>query len=47
MIGGHEYVAEDTGGAMINSPRVIDIFMNTHEEALQFGRQKIEVFIYE
>lgn len=45
VINGHKYVAEDTGGAM--QGRHIDIFMNSHEEALQFGRQQIEVFAYE
>jgi 3D (Asp-Asp-Asp) domain-containing protein len=47
MINGHEYVAEDTGGAMRENPRVIDVFMESHEEALQFGRQNFEVFIIE
>lgn len=47
MINGHEYIAEDTGGAMRENPRVIDVFMESHEEALQFGRQNYEVFIIE
>lgn len=47
MINGHEYIAEDTGGAMRENPRVIDVFMESHEEALQFGRQNFEVFIIE
>lgn len=47
MINGHEYIAEDTGGAMLENPRVIDVFMESHEEALQFGRQNFEVFIIE
>lgn len=47
MINGHEYIAEDTGGAMRENPRVIDVFMVSHEEALQFGRQNFEVFIIE
>lgn len=42
MINGHKYVVEDTGNVKSN---VIDVYMNTHEEALQWGRQKIEVFL--
>lgn len=45
IIDGHTYIAEDTGGAM--QGKCIDIFMDSHEEALQFGRQWIEVFVYE
>lgn len=45
IIDGHTYIAEDTGGAM--QGRHIDIFMDSHEEALQFGRQLLEVFNYE
>lgn len=37
------YIAEDTGGA-IKSHR-IDIFMNSRNEALQFGRQTVRVQI--
>lgn len=47
MINGHEYIAEDTGGAMREKPYLIDVFMESHEEALIFGRQKAEVFIIE
>lgn len=45
VIGSHTYIAEDTGGAMQGNH--IDIFMDSHEEALQFGRQLLEVFNYE
>lgn len=45
IIDGHTYIAEDTGGAM--QGKCIDIFMDSHVEALQFGRQWIEVFVYE
>lgn len=45
MINGQEYIAEDTGGAALDNPYWIDIFMNTHDECIQFGRQHIEVFI--
>lgn len=44
IINGHTYIAEDTGGAM--QGRHIDIFMDSHAAALQFGRQEIEVFVY-
>ena len=43
VINGHEYVAEDRGGA-INGNK-IDIFFEDHDEALEFGRQTAEVFI--
>ncbi|HHX36719.1 MAG TPA: hypothetical protein GX717_01915 [Clostridiaceae bacterium] len=43
IINGHEYVAEDRGGAIKGNR--IDIFFDSHEEALAFGRQKSEVFI--
>lgn len=39
IINGHTYVAEDCGGAVKGND--IDIFFNSHEEALQFGRQTI------
>ena len=43
MIDGHEYIAEDTGGA-IGGKRV-DIFFSSHSAALQFGRRSVEVSI--
>lgn len=43
MIDGHVYVAEDTGGS--SKQRNIDIFYNTHEEALAQGVLKREVFV--
>ena len=39
-INGHIYIVEDTGGMGNN---VIDIFVDTHEEAIQNGRHSIEV----
>lgn len=45
MINGHEYIAEDTGSAAIANPYLIDIYMDTHQEAIAFGRQQMEVFI--
>jgi 3D (Asp-Asp-Asp) domain-containing protein len=38
---GKEYVAEDTGGAIKGNK--IDIYFDSHEEALKFGRQTIEI----
>lgn len=41
-INGNIYTVEDTGNM---SDNVIDIYFNSHSEALQFGRQKAEVFL--
>jgi 3D (Asp-Asp-Asp) domain-containing protein len=38
---GIEYVAEDTGGAIKGNR--IDIYFDSHEEALKWGRQQIEI----
>lgn len=43
VINGHTYVAEDCGGAIKKNK--IDIYFNSHEEALAFGRQRAEVFV--
>lgn len=43
IINGREYIAEDRGGAIKGNR--IDIFFDSHEEALAFGRQKSEIFI--
>jgi 3D (Asp-Asp-Asp) domain-containing protein len=37
VIDGHEYIIQDTGGALGNN--VIDIFVDSEEEALSLGRQ--------
>ena len=37
------YVVEDTGKLVKGN--VIDIYFNTHEEAVRFGRQKINVYL--
>ena len=42
-IDGHEFVAEDRGGAVRGNH--IDRYFNTHREAWDFGRQTVEVFI--
>ncbi|MGN0451459.1 MAG: 3D domain-containing protein [Acutalibacteraceae bacterium] len=45
VINGHTYVAEDCGGAINGYD--IDIFFNTHDEALQFGRQTLTAYYYD
>ena len=43
LINGIEYTAEDCGGAI--KGKRLDIYFDTHEEALEFGRQTAEVYI--
>ena len=43
LIDGQEYIAEDVGGAI--KGKKIDIFHNTHSEALKYGKQKHTVLI--
>jgi 3D (Asp-Asp-Asp) domain-containing protein len=43
VINGIEYVAEDCGGGI--KGKHIDIYFNSHNEALDFGRQKGKVYI--
>ena len=43
VIGGHTYVAEDTGSAIKGNR--IDIYFDTHQEALNFGVQYADVYI--
>ena len=43
IINGKEYVAEDCGGAIKN--KKIDIFFDTHQEALEWGVKYAEVHI--
>lgn len=42
-IGGAEYVAEDTGGGIVGNS--VDIYFDSHEDALEFGLQYGEVSI--
>lgn len=44
IINGHTYIAEDCGGGVGKSR--IDVFFDNHKEALNFGVQYAEVFIY-
>ena len=39
------FVVQDRGGAISNSK--LDIYMNTHSSALQYGRRYLEAYIYE
>lgn len=39
---GKEYVAEDTGGAI--KGRRIDLFADSHSEAMKFGKKLITVY---
>ena len=45
VINGHTYIAEDTGSAIKGNK--IDVYFDSHSEALNFGRQSAEVFIKE
>ena len=42
-INDHKYIVEDKGGAI--KGKKLDIFFETHSEALQWGRRQVEVFI--
>lgn len=44
VINGHTYVAEDCGGGIKQNR--IDVFFNSHKDALNFGVQYAEVYIY-
>lgn len=43
QIGGHTYIAQDTGGAI--DGKHIDIYFDDHQEAIEFGVQNAEVFL--
>jgi|GEM_PF-2666146 len=43
LIEGHEYVVEDRGGAIKGNR--IDMFMSSHQEALNWGKRTVEVTI--
>ena len=43
VIGGQVYTVEDRGGAITGNR--IDIYFNTHQEALNFGRKTMEVYL--
>ena len=39
------YKVEDTGGDPIRNGKVLDIWVPSYDEAIQFGRQKVHVYI--
>ena len=39
------YKVEDTGGDPIRSGKVLDIWVPSYDEAIQFGRRKVHVYI--
>ena len=39
------YKVEDTGGSTIRSGKVLDIWVPSYEEAIQFGRRKVHVYL--
>ena len=43
LIGGYVYIAEDTGSAI--KGRHIDMFMDSHDVAMQFGKKQGQVFL--
>lgn len=43
IINGNSYIVEDRGGAI--KGKKLDIFFDTHEEAVEFGRQHLNVQI--
>lgn len=45
LIDGHEYIVQDRGGAIKGNR--IDVYFESHEEALQFGVQYKEIFMKE
>lgn len=45
LIDGHEYIVQDRGGSI--NGNCIDIYFESHEEALQFGVQYKEIFVKE
>lgn len=41
------YKVEDTGGKPIRNGQILDIWMPTYDECIQFGRKKVHVYILE
>jgi len=39
------YKVEDTGGNSIRNGKVLDIWVPSYDEAIQFGRRKVHVYI--
>lgn len=47
VIDGHEYIAQDTGSGLRGSMPHIDIYCDSHQEALQIGRQTKPIIWWE
>lgn len=45
VIDGNEYIAEDIGGGV--NGYYVDIFFNSHDDALKFGRRYVEIHLEE
>lgn len=50
LINGREYVVEDRGAKSIfgdkqHHKKAVDIFFNTHKEALKYGKRKVELTV--
>ena len=45
IINGHEYIAEDCGGGIGGTQ--IDMFFNSHQDALNWGRRWLDVWVKE
>lgn len=43
IVNGHEYIAEDCGGAIKGNR--LDIFFESHSDVLEFGKQSIECLV--
>ena len=39
--------ASDTGGFIYNSPTVVDLYFNTYDECVRFGRRNVEIYVLE
>ncbi len=40
-------IAEDTGGDLLNNTILVDLYMDTREDCLEFGRRRVTVYILE
>lgn len=38
-------IAQDTGGALMNGSALVDIYMNSKSECMNFGRKKVKVYV--
>lgn len=48
--GGYVYgyaVAEDTGGDLLNNNILVDLYMETREDCLNFGRRNVKIYVLE